>query len=566
MTNTTNTTKKTNGKIKRTFTAILAAVMMMSTAATFAASAADTQAVVNMNTNTAITTAENYGSYVKVDRELLTVKNVTSKTIFKVLEECTELGKFFTPALSSILDLFIGAKPDPTQEKLDKINEKIDKLFDRIDKMQNELISTMETDIGVQSFHEAYTAFKAQTKAMRRKISEISTDTSLTQLDKIAKIGSLAGAYSEWDIKFENILGQLNELFMNPSATANTNIFELTYRHFCAQSMFSGEAIDKAKPLCDALMQTYIAGCTTLTECLSAQLYISQLPKEYQDKVDPAFKSHICLNRNDIIGEIKSVNEHIASQNGNIVYFNGKAVKYFNGTGGRILPADTKVEHNVDKLNPNKDYYCVKISYNSFVKVTPVYYTDEELAALQTSSALFKNLYDFTFNRSRRIYVNKDPQGTGREVNDKVGYEIHGNASYYDGKYHDDMSKIIQNWYNDRIYNKSMSFDDYKAIAKYCSGKGITIRTLLNNVGINTSAVPQNANLVTSKAIDGSNGDADRVFREVYYEKTFYMGINIDQVGATEQKYQLLDCGWNLWKGGEEWNYAPGGAFCWLTK
>ncbi|MBP3268225.1 MAG: hypothetical protein J6M07_07895, partial [Ruminococcus sp.] len=426
MTNTTNTTKKTNGKIKRTFTAALAAIMMMSTAATFAASADNTQAVVNMNTNTAITTAGNYGSYVKVDRELLTVKNVTSKTIFKVLEECTELGKFFTPALSGILDLFIGAKPDPTHEKLDQINDKIDKLFDRIDKMQNELISTMETDIGVQSFHEAYTAFKAQTKAMRRKISEISTDTSLTQLDKIAKIGSLAGAYSEWDIKFENVLGQLNELFMNPSATANTNIFELTYRHFCGQSMFSGEAIDKAKPLCDALMQTYIAGCTTLTECLSAQLYISQLPKEYQDKVDPAFKSHICLNRNDIIDEIKSISEHIASQNGNIVYFNGKAVKYFNGTGGRILPADTKVLHNVDKYNPKRDYYYVYTSANTFIKVTPVYYTDEELAALRTSSALFKNLYDFTFNRSRRIYVNKNPQGTGREVNDKVGYEIHG--------------------------------------------------------------------------------------------------------------------------------------------
>ena len=564
MTNTTNTTKKTNGKIKRTLTAALAAIMMMSTAATIAASADNTQAVVNMNTSSAMAASGNSFAVVELDDDLLKVKDITSGTLFKVLEECTEYGKFFTPALSGILDMFIGGQPDPTQEKLDQINDKIDKLFDRIDKMQNELISTMETDIGVQSFHEAYTAFKAQTKAMRRKISEISTDTSLTQLDKIAKIGSLAGAYSEWDIKFENVLGQLNELFMNPSATANTNIFELTYRHFCGQVMFSGEAIDKAKPLCDALMQTYIAGCTTLTECLSAQLYISQLPKEYQDKVDPAFKSHICLNRNDIINEIKSISEHIASQNGNIVYFNGKAVKYFNGTGGRILPADTKVEHNVDKYNPKRDYYYVKISYNSFVKVTPVYYTDEELAALQTSSALFKNLYDFTFNRSRRIYVNKNPQGTGREVNDKVGYEIHGNASYYDGKYHDDMSKIIQNWYNDNIKGMKIKFDDVKAIAKYCSGKGISIRTLLNSVGINTSAVPQNANLVTSKAIDGSNGHADRAFREVYYEKTFYMGINIDQVGATEQKYQLLDCGWNLWKGGEEWNYAPGGAFCWI--
>ena len=564
MTNTTNTTKKTNGKVKRTLTAALAAIMMMSTAATIAASADNTQAVVNMNTSTAITMAERSGAIVEVDDDLLKVKDVTSGTLFKILEETTEYGKFFTPALSGILDMFIGGQSDPTQEKLDQINDKIDKLFDRIDKLQNDLVSTMETDMGIQSFHEVYTAFKAQTKTMRRKINEISKDNSLTKLDKIAKIGSLAGTYSEWDIKFENVLGQLNELFMNPSATANANIFELTYRHFCGQVMFSGEALDKAKPLCDALMQTYIAGCTTLTECLSAQLYISQLPKEYQDKVDPAFKSHICLNRNDIIDEIKSISEHIASQNGNIVYFNGKAVKYFNGTGGRILPADTKVEHNVDKYNPKRDYYYVKISYNSFVKVTPVYYTDEELAALQTSSALFKNLYDFTFNRSRRIYVNKNPQGTGREVNDKVGYEIHGNASYYDGKYHDDMSKIIQTWYNDRIYNKSMSFDDYKAIAKYCSGKGISIRTLLNSVGINTSAVPQNANLVTSEAIDGSNGDADRIFREVYYEKTFYKGINIDAVGATEQKYQLLDCGWNLWKGGEEWNYAPGGAFCWI--
>ena len=566
MTNTTNTTKKTNGKVKRTLTAALAAIMMMSTAATIAASADNTQAVINMNTSSAMAASGNSFAVVELDDDLLKVKDVTSGTLFKILEETTEYGKFFTPALSGILDLFIGGQPDPTQEKLDQINDKIDKLFDRIDKLQNDLVSTMETDMGIQSFHEVYTAFKAQTKTMRRKISEISTDTSLTKLDKIAKIGSLAGTYSEWDIKFENVLGQLNELFENPSATANANIFELTYRHFCGQSMFSGEAIDKAKPLCDALMQTYIAGCTTLTECLSAQLYISQLPKEYQDKVDPAFKSHICLNRNDIIDEIKSISEHIASQNGNIVYFNGKAVKYFNGTGGRILPADTKVEHNVDKLNPNKDYYCVKISYNSFVKVTPVYYTDEELAALQTSSALFKNLYDFTFNRSRRIYVNKNPQGTGREVNDKVGYEIHGNASYYDGKYHDNMSKTIQDWYNGRICKKSIEFDDFKAIAKYCSGKGISIRTLLNSVGINTSAVPQNANLVTSKAIDGSNGDAARVFREVYYEKTFYMGINIDQVGATEQKYQLLDCGWNLWKGGEQWNYAPGGAFCWLTK
>ncbi len=564
MTNTTNTTKKTNGRIKRTLTAVLAAVMMMSTAATIAASADNTQAVVNMNTSSAMAASGNSFAAVELDDDLLKVKDITSGTLFKVLEECTEYGKFFTPALSGILDLFIGGQPDPTQEKLDQINDKIDKLFDRIDKLQNDLVSTMETDMGIQSFHEVYTAFKAQTKAMRRKISEISTDTSLTQLDKIAKIGSLAGAYSEWDIKFENVLGQLNELFENPSATANTNIFELTYRHFCGQVMFSGEAIDKAKPLCDALMQTYIAGCATLTECLSAQLYISQLPKEYQDKVDPAYKSHISLNKTDIENEIKSVNEHIASQNGNIVYFNGKAVKYFNGTGGRILPADTKVLHNVDKYNPNRDYYYVKTSPNTFIKVTPVYYSDSEIADIRSSSDLFKDKYDITFSQSRRIFVNKSANGSGYMVADTLYYANHGDNRNCDGKYWSNMSELTQNWFNNKAGNNQINFDDIRAIGNYCRSKGISIRTLLNSVGINTSAVPQNANLITSKAIDDSTSIAQEIFTQCYYQKTYYKGINIDAVGATEQQYQLLDCGWNLWKGGEQWNYAPGGTFCWI--
>ena len=149
MTNTTNTTKKTNGKIKRTFTAILAAVMMMSTAATIAASADNTQAVVNMNTSSAMAASGNSFTVVELDNDLLKVKDVTSATLFKVFEEFTEYGKFFTPALSGILNMFIGGQPDPTQEKLDQINDKIDKLFDRIDKLQNDLVSTMETDMGI---------------------------------------------------------------------------------------------------------------------------------------------------------------------------------------------------------------------------------------------------------------------------------------------------------------------------------------------------------------------------------------------------------------------------------
>ena len=549
MTNTTNTTKKTNGKVKRTLTAALAAIMMMSTAATIAASADNTQAVVNMNTSSAMAASGNSFAVVELDDDLLKVKDVTSGTLFKILEETTEYGKFFTPALSGILDMFIGGQSDPTQEKLDHINDKIDKLFDRIDKLQNDLVSTMETDMGIQSFHEVYTAFKAQTKTMRRKINEISKDNSLTKLDKIAKIGSLAGTYSEWDIKFENVLGQLNELFENPSATANANIFELTYRHFCGQVMFSGEAIDKAKPLCDALMQTYIAGCTTLTECLSAQLYISQLPKEYQDKVDPVFKSHICLNKNDIEKEIKNIGDFM---NGKVDTKTHSVFVGYVDERGNFYPPQTKV-------NEVTIFGYIKVLY---INGMQVWKKMEEVPYEQTVNV--KSMYDKTFNRARNILINKNPKGEGYQLSNKLFSCDHTSNPNCDGKYWNNMSELTQDWFKEKKSTQVIKYDDVRAMAAYCQSKGITIRSLLNSVGINTSSVPQNANLVTSDAIDGSNGDADRIVREVYYEKTFYKGINIDQVGATEQKYQLLDCGWNLWKGGEEWNYAPGGAFCWI--
>ena len=566
----TNTNKKTNRRISRTFGALLAAVMMMSTAASFTAYADNTQAVVNMNTSTAVTTAANSGSVFTLDDDLLKVKDVSVSTIFKVIESNTEYGKFFTPALGAVVDLVFGGQPDPTQQKLDEINGKIDKLFDRIDKLQSELANSFGNQLGIQSFYDSFVDFKSQVLTMRRKINEISTDKSLTMLDKIAKIGSLAGSYNEWNFNFENVFSKLNELISKPSFTQDGNIFELTYNHFCGESMFSGEALDKAKPLCDSLMQVYIAGVTTVTECLSAQYYVSQLPKEYKDKVSSEYMSHICQSADDIVGEIKSVNAHITNQNQKIVYLEGKAVKCFNSLfTDSTFPADSDVKR-FESIDPAQCYYYIsyyfKPGIKSIEKVEPVFYTDSEVAALRTDTKLFNEMYNAVFDRSRSILVNKNSKGNGYQVSDKLNWNNHSDNPHCTNRYSDRTSYFTQQWFNDAAGNNQISFSDIKTIADYCRSKGISIRSLLNCAGINTSSVPQNANIVTSKAIDGSNSEVDRMFKGVYYEKTYYMGINIDAVGAGEKKYQLVDCGWNAWKGQEEWNYAPGGAFCWLAK
>ena len=140
------------------------------------------------------------------------------------------------------------------------------------------------------------------------------TDELMLDFDKIAKIGSLAGAYSEWDIKFENILGQLNELFINPSATANANIFELTYNHYTNSVMFAGEALDKSKPVSDYVTQVYSAGCATLVESLSAQLYYNNLTDETKKTVNAELAGRLCKNTGDIEDEIQLVSKYLVNK------------------------------------------------------------------------------------------------------------------------------------------------------------------------------------------------------------------------------------------------------------
>ena len=99
-----------------------------------------------------------------------------------------------------------------------------------------------------------------------------------------------------------------------------------------------------------------------------------------------------------------------------------------------------------------------------------------------------------------------------------------------------------------------------KEIGSYAREKGMTIRKLLNKNGFDTSNLPKNTNIVTKWAFDDSNGFVS-LFALYNYRKTYYNGINIDAKGATEQKFQIVDCGKNSWKR-EEWNHAVAGNTC----
>ena len=326
--------------------------------------------------------------------------------------------------------------------------------------------------------------------------------------------------------------------------------------------MFSGEAIDKAKPLCDSLMQVYIAGTTTITECLAAQYYVTQLPDEYKDKIDSEYKSHICQNAKDILGEIESVNKNIVNI-GTVTVSKRGDLLYYKDKNGTIYSKDTKCRTVKEPRNEVK-YIVVSRYGNGYVEVTPVYDIVREDVKKPLDST-YKKMYDNVMNRSRRILVNKHSNGEGYEVSSKLYWKNHSDNPDGIKKYTGDNAAVSVKWFNKTAGDPQISFDDVRAMAKYCLSKGITVRTLLNNAGIDTSEVPKDANIITSYGIDETTGDARDFFCGTHYSNGYYKGINIDQLGAMELKKKFVDAGYNGWKN-QNWAWAPGGAFCWLTK
>ena len=250
---------------------------------------------------------------VSLDRDLKYATKITSETILKVLSEATPYGKYFAPALGGLLDAFIEKPEERMEQKLTEINDKVDKIFGKIDASEASIKAELTNDLGVQSFYNTFVKFKSQTEAMNKKIKQIYA-SNLSNADKVAKIGSLTGRYSEWRANFEDVHGELNNLIKKPTLTKNGNIFELAYNHYTNSVLFSGEALDKAKPVCDYVNQVYSAGCATIIESLTAQLYYNNLTADTKNTVNKDYASHICTNNGDIENEIKLISKDLVNK------------------------------------------------------------------------------------------------------------------------------------------------------------------------------------------------------------------------------------------------------------
>ena len=487
------TTRKHSAK--RTFAGVLAAITLATAAVPVAVQSG---MLTGITASAASDDPIRYeGGKIILNDDMNTVKDMSVKTILKVLDD-VPYCKYITPALETLIDSFIVTE-DPTQQKLDEINGKIDCLFEKIDKMQTAIENLVRNELRMDAFYSAYISFKADTEYMARTIRETIDDDELSNVDKLAKIGSLAGKLKDWQSNFGKSLAVLDN-YIASTSLGGSSIFDVIYNNTCSIVMFSKEAIEKSRPICEAILQTYTAGCTTIIECLSAQLYVNSLSDDMRDQIDQKYLNEINASNKELLNEIKDVSTHVVGE-----YKDGydKSVTYsylynatFDGKSKSTL---------VDKGNCNIDLTW-DISVTNFDKIP--------------------NVNDSSKNSTKRAQEQAD-------------------------------------WFNNNVVCNQINGKYVRDIAAYAAEKGTTIRQLLCANGFNTNDIPENTYLITDTAYVDVISDncfcdkSDAVFKGVNIDAK----INLDKNGqVVEDTVKFWKVGmegciyWNKWNSNHKGN------------
>lgn len=473
--------------IKRAIASTLAAAIMMTTAASFAVSADNT-----LNTTSMSTTQQLHQK-----KELEKFENLGVDTLLGALQDFVPGGKMISPMIQSLANELLGKGDELT---LDDVNAKLDDIFSKIDKLNDDLRDSMENITALQNFDTFdLKTFNSQIKEI---VSQIQTIRNLRISDdeKYARIAALINNNCSWAesgnvfVTFSSLTQSLNRA----SLTKKGDIFTIIYDHYAKSEMFSGGALDKAKPVADLIMTDYFSGYYALIQCLSAQLKVCNMSSEQKSKIDQRYLSRTTDDRDIITKKIGELTEAIF----------GKKTTADNSNDG------------------------IKKKYEDFIKT-------DRLIMINKGTCEIK-LSRFLTVTDHGVVSNIDPDRDGVLRSEPISRS----TSYF----------------NDNIVSKmGIDADKIKAIADFINGKGISIRQFLKNSGFYVDDIPQNANVLTGSAYNDilSVKHATVLFGSIMYH-TYYKGINIDAVNPSENEITLYNAGCHA-IGLKSWSFVESG-------
>ena len=449
-------------------------------------------------------------------------------TLFKALEELVPGGKFLSPYVKLFANDLMGKGKSLS---LDDINNRINELFSKVDALNADLRDSIVNSTAIQNFDTfQFKTFNAQIKEIIGQI-QIIRKLDISEENKFARIAALINNSSAW-AESNNVFvtfSSLTQTLNRASLIKSGDIFTIIYKHFAKSSMFSGEAVDKARAAVDLIMTDYVAGYFALLQCLAAQSKVCNMTDEQKSTIDNKYLSRITDMQALINDKIEDLTDEVI----------GKKVE------------ETKKTRYIAR-------YEYKQSQFGGYERKPVYKYREEKVVKYDDSGI-RGRYNAFVNTPRNILINEDTAAAaiGKTLTCADTYDL-AETNVFIG-----VDEVARR-FNNRIGAKqAITGDQIKAMAAYAAANGLTIREYLDRNGFDTDRLPAHTIAASSDACDDTL--TVRTFAAglvgSMMTHTMIKGFDIDEKNPAEKEIIIWNtgihtCAFEGWSFGEHHNVA----------
>ena len=274
--------KKTK-RMTRIFAGTLAAVRMMATVTSLAASADESPvgAATSMNTRAAFgSEADEY------------IQQTSIKLGMIAIETYVPGGKLMTPLLKDMLGACGVIPKEVSMKEINRnitemraeLNSKLSELEKELKNSSTTILNKIKNENYMSGFGTELNGLHTSVKNIADQIDAFNNDPSLTPEERAVEIAALIGNNTTWDdsgnlvFRIRNIASMLNGTGF--ADADERNMYEVVYDNCTSDVMFSGEAYDLASKYVDRVMYEYLYGFTVMAQCFDAANTVSQLSPE----------------------------------------------------------------------------------------------------------------------------------------------------------------------------------------------------------------------------------------------------------------------------------------------
>ena len=417
------------------------------------------------------------------------IKSVVENGIDKAVDKIPG-ADFFGDPIKDLFKKSFGLKEDEKKEDANKtIRDETDRVIAELNRMQKDMKDDNINAEAFQSYNETLNSFDNFVNSRVNEINLTNTVKGYSDIQKLVRSAFTIGGEDDW-LTGENpifdLLRNAGKILQGgqTSDKEDRSYFDLMYDYQKDNSLFAGEAMQKAEKYIQARVQRFAQSCSRVVDILKMQMKVCDLSED------------------------------------------------------QVAKMDKKTRTMYEKIAGCREMIQARIQYVTDIFTNAIDYDNSDDTVINRTKSIFQTAKDY-YAKDKTVYIDKGHNGDGVNLKDNIvsykGTKYNQEVIDYGGSEATDVDGArARNRVIADMNKGKLSRDDVIKIAKQAREMNMTIKDYLAYCGFNVTAMKDGGYLVTrdfhtrtrKEEYDGASGYSVSISKPIEENVTL-----VDEIG-----------------------------------